>query len=375
MVLLAGAGLMIKSFVRLMGVNPGFNPRQAIAVELSLPRVKYPKPEQRAAFCSQLLQKLSALPGVVAVGVSHVLPMQDDYVLSFDIKGRPPAKPGETPSANYYAVTPDYFKAMGIPLLRGRTFTDRDVKDAPRVALISDSFARRYFPNEDPLGQWIHMSTGPESDREIVGIVGDVKQYGLASTTTAQMYEPYLQASFSFINIVLRTTNDPLGLSGAVRSQVLAVDPEQPVSSIMDLDRVVADSVARSRFSVVLLAVFSAIALVLSAVGIYGVMAYAVTQRTHEMGIRLALGAQPTDVMKLVVLHGMAINSVGLGIGLAAAFALTRLLSSLLFGVKAYDPFTFVGVALLVTLVSLLACYVPARRAMRVDPIVALRYE
>jgi putative ABC transport system permease protein len=375
MVLLVGAGLLIKSFVRLMGVDPGFDPRHAIAVGLTLPQAKYPKPEQQAAFCSQLLQKVSTLPGVVAVGVSHVLPMQDDFILTFDIKGRPPAKPGEEPSANYYAVTTNYFKAMGIPLLRGRTFTDRDVKDAPRVALISDSFARRYFPNEDPVGRWISMTNGRESYSEIVGIVGDVKQYGLAAPTPAQMYEPFPQDSFRFMNIILRTANDPVAMSGAMRSQVRAVDPEQPVSSIITLDRVVADTVARARFSVILLAVFSAIALVLSAVGIYGVMAYAVTQRTHEMGIRLALGAEPTDVMKLVVLHGMAINSIGLGIGLAAALALTRLLSSLLFGVKAYDPLTFIGIALLVTLVSLLACYVPARRAMRVDPIVALHYE
>jgi putative ABC transport system permease protein len=375
MVLLVGAGLLIKSFVRLMGVDPGFDPRHAIAVGLTVPQAKYPKPEQQAAFCSQLLQKVSTLPGVVAVGASHVLPMQDDFILTFNIKGRPPAKPGENPSANYYAVTTDYFKAMGIPLLRGRTFTDRDVKDAPRVALISDSFARRYFPNEDPVGRWISMTNGRESYSEIVGIVGDVKQYGLAAPTPAQMYEPFPQDPFRFMNIILRTANDPVAMSGVVRSQVRAVDPDQPVSSIITLDRVVADSVARARFSVILLAVFSAIALVLSAVGIYGVMAYAVSQRTHEMGIRLALGAEPSDVMKLVVLHGMAINSVGLLVGVAAALALTRLLSSLLFGVKAYDPLTFVGIALLVTLVSLLACYVPARRAMRVDPIVALRWE
>ena len=375
LLLLIGAGLLLKSFWRLQEVEPGFNPKNALAVNLELPRMKYPEDQQCAAFYSQLIERVSSLPGVQAVGASSVLPFADDYVVGFVIQGRPPVAPGEMRSANYYAVSPDYFKAMGIPLIRGRFFTERDNQDAPRVMIINETMARRYFPDEDPIGKRILITQGPETFREIVGIVGDVKQYGLDTETTAQTYEPYLQQPFSFMTLVVRATTDATSLGAAVRSQVLAVDKDQPVSSIETLEKLVSDSVARQRFSMTLLGVFAGVALVLAAVGIYGVMAYAVTQRTHEIGIRMALGAQDVDVLRLVIGQGMILALIGVACGLIGAFALTRLMSSLLFGVRATDPFVFAGVALLLAGVALVACYIPARRAARVDPNVALRYE
>jgi putative ABC transport system permease protein len=375
LVLLVGAGLLIRSFYRLQQVNPGFNPSNALAVTVSLPGLKYPQPEQRAAFFTQLIEKVSALPGVLAVGASQTLPIQGDFLLGFIIQGRPPYAPGEDPSTNYYSVTPNYFKSMGIPLLRGREFTEQDRTGATRVAIINEEMAKRYFPDEDPIGKRIHVTQGPETFREIVGIVGDVKQYGLARPTTLQTYEPSLQAPFSSMTLVVRADGNLVPLGGAIRSQVLAIDKEQPISRIRPLEQVVSESVARQRFSMLLLGIFAGVALILAAVGLYGVMSYSVTQRTHEIGIRTALGAKQTDVLKLVVGQGMVLALTGVGVGLLAAFALTRLMSVLLFGVSATDPLTFVAIPAVLTLVALVACFVPARRATKVDPMIALRYE
>jgi putative ABC transport system permease protein len=375
LVLLVCAGLMIRSFLSLQQVNPGFNPRNALAVSVSLPGKKYPESDQQAAFFTQLVEKVAALPGVQAVGVTQSLPIQSDYVLGFNIQGRPPDPPGEDVSTNYYAVSPDYFKAMGIALIRGRIFTEQDRKDAPRVAIINETMAKKYFPDEDPIGKHINVTNGPERFREIVGIVSDVKQYGLDRPTTAQTYEPYLQTPFSSMTLIVRTEGNPASLSAAIRSQVLAVDKDQPVSRIRLLDQVVSDSVAKQRFSMTLLGVFAVLALILAAVGLYGVMSYAVTQRTHEIGIRMALGASARDVLKLVIGQGMMLALIGIGIGLVASFGLTRLMASLLFGVSATDPVTFAVISVVLTGVALGACFVPARRALKVDPMVALRYE
>jgi putative ABC transport system permease protein len=375
LLLLVGAGLLIRSFYRLQQVTPGFNSKNALAVTVSLPGKKYPQDDQQSGFFAQLLDKVATLPGVVAVGATQSLPIQGDYVLGFNIQGRPPNGPGQEPNTNYYAVSPDYFKAMGIPLLRGRVFTEQDKKDSPRVAVINEELAKKFFPDEDPIGKRINVTNGPERFREIVGIVGDVKQYGLAQPTTMQTYEPYLQTPFSGMTLVVRADGNPAALSGAIRSEVLAIDKEQPVSRIRPLEQVVSESVAKQRFLMLLLGIFASVALVLAAVGLYGVMSYSVNQRTHEIGIRAALGAQRKDVLKLVVGQGMALALTGAAIGLAASFALTRLMASLLFGVSATDPLTFAGIALLLTIVALLACYLPARRAMKVDPMIALRYE
>ncbi len=376
LVLLLGSGLLIKSFWRLLQVNPGFNTSNALTVGIDLPGRKYGENHQRSAFYNQLTQSLSTLPGVVAVGATQSMPIAGDYILGFVIQGRPPANPGESRSTNYYAVTPDYFKAMGITLIRGRLFTEREGPDAPRVALINETMAKRYFPNEDPLGKRIHVTNGPETFREIIGIVGDVKQYGLESETPVQTYVSFLQEPFfNSMNLVVRTSGDPLRLSEAVRGAVLNIDKDQPVARIRTLERIVTDSVADRRFSMLLLGLFAAVALILALVGLYGVMSYVVTQQTHEIGIRIALGAAVGDVLKLVIRQGMILVVSGVVIGLSASYALTRLMRNLLYGVGANDPLTYVVVVLLLVSVALLACWIPARRATKVDPLVALRYE
>ena len=375
LVLLVGAGLLIRSFIRLQQVNPGFNTKNAMSANVALPGRKYPNSDQYLSFFTQLIEKIAALPGVVAVGATQSLPIQGDYLVGFNIQGRPPDPPGEDKSTNYYAVTPDYFKAMGIPLLRGRLFTEQDSKNAPRVAVINEAMARTYFSDEDPIGKGINLSQGREGFREIVGIVGDVKQYGLAQPTTLQTYEPYLQMPFSAVTLVVRTEGNPAALSGPIRSEVLALDKEQPVSRIRTLDQIISGSVQQQRFTMLLLGVFAGVALILAAVGLYGVMSYAVTQRTHEIGIRMALGANTGNVLRLVVGHGMLLALIGVAIGLAGAFAFTRVMSKLLFAVSTTDTVTFAGISLMLTGVALIACLVPARRATKVDPMVALRHE
>jgi len=379
LVLLVGAGLMMKSFARLQQVDPGFDPKNALVAAIDLPGSKYPDNQQRLAFYNQLIQQLSALPGVQAVGATQSLPLGGDYVLGFVIQGRPPAAPGQDRSTNYYSVTTDYFKAAGMTLLRGRLFTERDTLGATNVAIINEAMAKRYFPNEDPIGQRIHVTQGPETFREIVGIVSDTKQYGLDQDTPVQTYTPYLQMPFSnSMVVVVRTAGDPLSLSAAVRSQVLSIDKQQPVASIRALEQILYNSLANQRFSMLLFGVFAAVAMVLAAVGIYGVMAYAVTQRTHEIGIRMALGASQSKVLKLVIKQGMLLVLIGVTLGLAAAFTLSILLTSfstLLYGIKPTDPTTYAGISLLLASVALAACYIPARRATKVDPMIALRYE
>ena len=379
LMLLVGAGLLIRSFYRLQQVDPGFNTKNAMAVTISLPGKKYPQPEQLTGFYNQLIERVSALPGVLSVGASQTLPVQGDYLLGFNIQGRPADPPGFDKSTNYYAVTADYFKAMGIPLVRGRVFTDQDRKDSPRVAVINAEMAKTYFPDEDPIGKGINVTNGPETFREIVGIVGDVKQYGPARPTTLQTYEPFLQNPFSGMTLVVRAENNPTALTSAIRTQVRAIDKDQPIARTRPLEQIVSESVAKQRFAMLLLGTFGAVALVLAAVGLYGVMSYAVTQRTHELGIRMALGARTGDVLKLVVSQGMTLALVGVGIGLGGAFllafVLSRFMSSLLFGIGATDPLTFAGISVLLVGVALGACLVPARRAIKVDPMIALRYE
>ena len=375
LLLLVGAGLLIKSFWRLQRIDPGFNPNNALTASVTLPSRKYPEENQQSAFFQQLLEKVRALPGVQAAGASNVVPLGGDYVLGFVIEGRPPLPPGAGQSTNYYSVSADYFKAMGIPLLRGRVFTEQDTRNSTRVAVISESMAKRVFPNEDPIGKRIHVTNGPTVFREIVGIVGDVKHYGLDQDTTLQTYEPYTQQPFSFMTLVVRTAGDPTNLTSAIRNQVLSIDKEQPVSGVRTLEQRVSTSIAQQRFSMLLLGVFAAVAMVLAAVGIYGVLSYAAAQRTHEIGIRMALGARAGNVLKMVIGQGMKLALAGVALGSGAALALTQLMKRLLFGVTAADPMTYVVIALSLTLVALFACWIPARRAAKVDPMVALRVE
>jgi putative ABC transport system permease protein len=376
LVLLVGAGLLMRSFVRLQQVDPGFDPRQALAVRVSLPDKKYDGDEEKALFTDQALRRLAAIPGVQAAGAAHVAPLSgSDYVLGFTIKGRPPIAPSDLPSTNYYAVSPDYFRAMGIRLLRGRSFERTDSAGATPVAIISESMARRFFPGEDPIGKHIHVTQGPEKWRQIVGIVGDVRQYDLHGEMTVQTYEPLAQQPFSFLTFVVRSAGSLEPLPAAIRSAIYAVDGDQPVARIQPLTQFVAESIGRQRFAMLLFAAFSGAALLLAAIGIYGVMAYSVRQRTGEIGIRMALGAGTGQVLRLVFLQGGRYIGLGLGLGVLGALLLTRFLSTLLYGVSAHDPLTFGAIALLLALTAALACLLPARRAARVDPTSALRAE
>jgi putative ABC transport system permease protein len=375
LMLLGGAGLLARSFMQLAHVDPGFIPENATLLRLSLPQKKYAKPEQQTAFADALLDRARNLPGVQSVGLTHSMPLVSDYVLGFNIEGRPPIAPSDLPSTNYYSVTPDYFRAMGIRLVRGRVFTPQDDAKAPRVAIINETMARQFFPNEDPIGKRINITNGPDTWREIVGIVGDIKQYGVDKATSAQSYEPFAQVPFGTLNVVFRTKGSPAALLGALRPAVYGVDKDQPIGTIRPLEEIMADSIARQRFAMLLLTVFSGVALVIAAVGIYGVMAYNVVQRTSEFGIRMALGAQQGDVLKLVLTQGGKLVGLGLVIGLLATLAASRAMGSMLFNTSAYDPLTLASITLLLGTVALVACFFPANRATKVNPIEALRTE
>ena len=375
LVLLGGAGLLARSFMRLTHVDPGFNPINATVLRLSLPEKKYEKDEQQIAFVDGLLVRLRALPGIQAVGLTHTLPLLGDWVLGFNIAGRPPVAPSDLPNTNYYAVTPGYFNAMGIRLVRGRLFTERDNAKSPRVAIINETLAKQFFPNEDPIGKQINVTNGPDTWRQIVGIVGDIKQYGVDKETTSQTYEPFAQKPFRSLNIVLRTTGSPAALIGALRPAVYSVDKDQPVGAVRPLEEIVGETIAKQRFAMTLLTVFSLVALLIASVGIYGVMSYNVAQRRGEIGIRMALGAQSRDVLQLILSRGGKLVGLGLLLGLGVTFAATRAMGSILFETSAFDPFTLGAITLLLAGVALVACLLPAQRASKVNPIEALRTE
>jgi len=375
LVLLGGAGLLARSFMQLTHVDPGFVPENATLMRLSLPQKKYAEKDQQIAFANALLERVKSLPGIQAAGITQSMPLVGDYVLTFNIEGRPAIAPSDLPSTNYYAVTPDYFRAMGIRLVRGRVFTPQDDTKAPRVAIINETMAHQFFPNEDPIGKRINITNGPDTWREIIGIVADIKQYGLDKATSAQSYEPFAQVPFTSLNVVIRTKGSPAALLGALRPVVYAVDKDQPVGIIRPLEEIMADSIARQRFAMTLLTVFSGVALVIAAVGIYGVMAYNVVQRTGEFGIRMALGAQQRDVLRLVLAQGGKLIGLGLAIGLLATLGASRAMGSMLFNTSAYDPLTLMSITLLLGAVALVACFFPANRATKVNPIEALRTE
>lgn len=375
LVLLGGAGLLARSFIQLAHVDPGFNPENATLLRVSLPQRKYAQPEQQTAFANALLERVKTLPGVQAVGLTHSMPLVGDYVLSFNIEGRPAIDPSDLPSTNYYAVTPDYFRAMGIRLVRGRIFTPQDDAKAPRVVIVNETMARQFFPNEDPIGKRINITNGPDTWREIVGIVGDIKQYGVDKATSAQSYEPFAQVPFTSLNVVIRTNGSPAAVLGSLRPAVYAVDKDQPVGTIRPLEEIMAESIARQRFAMLLLTVFSTVALVIAAVGIYGVMAYNVVQRTGEFGIRMALGAQQRDVLRLVLTQGGKLIGLGLVIGLVATLAASYAMRSILFNTSASDPVTLSAITVVLGAVAFVACFFPANRATKVNPIEALRTE
>jgi putative ABC transport system permease protein len=376
LVLVVGAGLMIRSFHQLQQVDPGFDPNNILSLSVSLPGLKYPEAAQRQAFFEQAEQRIRRLPGVVAVG-STTMPALKGYRWTSDatIEGHP--HENYVREVRHKEITPDYFRAMGIQLLSGRFFNESDNDKSQPVIIINATLARRHFQGEDPIGKRLKFSKPQVQDqwRTIIGVVNDEKQDGLGAKVEHKIYKSHLQSAQSQMTLIVRTATDPQSLVGAVREEIRALDRSLPLYDIKTMRVAIYESVARERFITLLLIVFAALALTLAFVGIYGVMSYSVTQRTHEIGVRMALGAQTRDVLKLVVAQGGKLAASGVAIGLISAFALTRLMEKLLFGVSATDPITFIAVALLLTIVALLACYVPARRATKVDPMVALRCE
>src|SRR6266542_421501 len=377
-VLLVGAGLLIQSLWRLQLVSPGFESQNLLTFVVGIPEVKYPT-EKQAQFYRDLVARVESLPGVRSASSVIPLPLNGDaFSISFETEGRPVAK-GNQPSADFFAIGDGYFKTLGVSVLQGRDFNGRDNKQAPPVIIVNQAFARKFFPNEDPIGKRIKPGISTDTDkpamREIVGVVSDVRNRNLSSELRAGYFVPAAQIPFNQMTMVVRTTNDPHIVITAVQNEVHAMDRELPVFNVNTMDEYIAATVAAPRFNATLLVIFSAVALVLTIVGLYGVMSYSVAQRTNEIGIRMALGAQTRDVMRLIVSQGFKLVLVGLAIGLAGAFALMRVIASLLFGVTTKDPLTFAAVAVLLAVVALLACYIPARRATRLDPLSALRYE
>jgi predicted permease len=396
LVLLIGAGLMIRSFYRLQNVNPGFSYARLASFTVSLPQRKYVTEEQRTDFFKRLLENLRALPGVEAAAVASGLPLGNNgWQTSFLVDGQPKPPRDQTPLMEACTVTPDYFRAMNIPLLRGRYFTDQDnrsflagrdlskLNEGERMIagvtsiIIDEEFARRHWPNEDAVGKRIKFGGDEKSPAlTVVGVVGRVKMEGLSQDSNrVQGYFPFWQLPFTGMTVIIKASGDPNQLIASAREQVKQVDPDQPIYNIRTMDQIRAESVAGERLNLTLFSIFAGIALSLAIVGIYGVMSYTVTQRTHEIGIRMAIGAQQRDVFKMIMGQGMMLALIGIAVGLVGAFALTRLMATMLFGVTATDPATFAAIAILLTIVALLACYLPGRRATKVDPVVSLRYE
>lgn len=379
LMLLIGAGLMIKSFVRLQNVNPGFNPENLITLELQLPENKYDNKDRQAAFQKQAVDRLAEIPGVQSAGAVNYLPFSGTELnASVTIEGRPPvANANERPRAFFRDVSPKYFQAMGIPVRKGRPFADSDNKDAPPVVIINEAAARRFYSNEDPLGKRFKQGRAESKNPwvTVVGIVGGVSHTTLGLASQPEVYLPFQQNPDAIITLVARTQSDPRGLAATVRREVSSLDKDLPVSNIKFMDEIVAGSVSQPRVYALLLSVFAGLALILAAIGIYGVMSYSVTQRTHEIGIRMALGAQRKNVLGLIIKQGMALALVGIFLGLIVSLALTRVLTSQLYDISSTDPVTFSLISLILMLVAVIACYVPAWRATKVDPMIAVRHE
>ncbi|HEX6731303.1 MAG TPA: ABC transporter permease [Pyrinomonadaceae bacterium] len=377
LVLLVGAGLLVRSFLTLLKTNPGFNPESVLTMNLVLPVAKYKDESQRSAFYSELVSRVKAVPGIQSAALVNYLPLGgSNSSAHFLIEGEPEPSAGQESGGRYRVCTPDYFQTMGISLLKGRGFTEQDKADGLPVLVVNETMARKHWPNGDAIGKRIRFYGPVEQNPwlEIVGVVNDVK-HELDIPITPEFYLPHAQDPWNSMIVVARTTSAPAAMSDVIKQQVWAIDKDQPVFDVRTMEEVRSISVALYSFSSVTLGIFAGVALLLASVGIYGVMAFAVTQRTHEIGVRMALGAKAFDVLKLVVVHGMKLALIGVVIGLAGAWALTGFMKTLLFGVEATDLFTFSLVSMCLLVAALLACYIPARRATKVDPLVALRYE
>ncbi|MGA8143633.1 MAG: ABC transporter permease [Candidatus Acidiferrales bacterium] len=377
LVLLIGAGLMIRSLWALHRVNPGIDPHDVLTVRVTLPREKYPKPEQQLAFYKQLVERTQALPGVESAGTIDALPfVSDGSTQPVAIEGRPAVEFAMQPEVAVRTISPGYVRTMRIPLLAGRDFTDADTLDRPAAVVISESMAREFWPNENPVGKQLTLSFYPGKLREVVGVIGDVKFRGLAARESlATVYVPLSQITFWNQALVVRTTGDPANATSAVAAAVHQLDSDQPVRDVRTMDDILADSLSQQQFSMLLLASFAGLALLLAAVGIYSVLAYAVKRRQREIGIRIAMGAQVGDVLRMILAEGMRPTLIGVALGLAGALALSRVVSSLIYGVSQSDPLTFIGVSAMLATIALVASLIPAYRATRVDPMRTLREE
>ncbi len=377
-VLLLGAGLLVRSFNKLLAIDLGFNRENVLSARINLPRSSYSKDVQTIAFQQQLLQRVKSLPGVESVGTITHTPLSGFSIIVFTgIEGVPPLDSKKDQPIGVGSVSPEYFKTMQIPLLSGRQYDERDGPDAPKVAIANEAFARRFFPNGDVLGKRVGFGCGKAADlcRTIVGVVGNIRQESLTDNAAPELYLPFSQMSLNGMTLLVRTTSNPLNLVPAVRNEVLAIDRNQPIFDVKTLDQRVNDAVAVSRSLMLLLGSFALLALVLGAVGIYGIVSYSVTQRTHEIGIRMALGARAGNVLGLIMKNGLTLVLTGIAIGIAGAIALTRFLTTLLFGVTPTDSVTFVVVSVVFFVIAIIASLIPAIRATRVDPLIALRYE
>jgi putative ABC transport system permease protein len=371
--LLIAAGLLVRSLIALQNVNPGFDANNVLTMRLDLARNKYNTADKTANFLTELQTRVSNLPGVETVGLITELPLSGQpNDMPFTVEGRPPLPPDQSLGADWRRVNQNYFNALRIPLLRGRNFTEQEVRQGDKVAVVSQQLVAQVFPNEDPLGKRLVLGIG-DTPYEIVGVAGDILHRSMAGQAVPTMYFP--SATTGFSNLVIRTKTDPLSVAGAVRKEIQTIDPEQPVAAVRPMTALIDASVSAQRNGTTLLGLFAALAMVLAATGIYGVMSYTVAQRTHEIGVRMALGARRLDVLKLVIRQGMLLAVIGVALGLAGAYLLTRVMTTLLFQVTARDPVTFTVVAVLLLAVAFLACIVPALRATKVDPLIALRYE
>ncbi|HQR31920.1 MAG TPA: ABC transporter permease [Blastocatellia bacterium] len=383
LVLLVTAGLLLKSFWKLLEVNPGFRAENVVKADVSLPRAKYKDEWQQADFFRRALESVRAMPGVEGAAVTTNLPFNNGRgATSFNIDGRPTSPDSDPPNADNHEISSDYFKTMGIPIRAGRDFTDADVRTSPGVVIINEKLAQLYWPGENPIGRHLTIGSPQEEklygkpvSREIVGIIGNIKLLELTAEFNPEVYVPAAQMPSSGMTLVVRGASKPENLTNAIRQVVASIDPDQPIRRALALETMVARSIAPQRLIAMLLLVFAGLAIVLAVVGIYGVMNYVVTQRTQEIGIRLALGAQRADVLRMVIGQGMRLAGIGIGIGLIASFALSRLLTKLLFEVSSTDAVAYAGVSVLLAAVVLLACLIPARRASKVDPMIALRCE
>jgi putative ABC transport system permease protein len=377
LIVLTGAGLLLNSFIRLRRVDIGFQKSNLLTVEVNLPSARYSGNDyqaQRLNFYGQAIERIGALPGVTSVGAIDRLPLSGDQRgWTFRKEGQNLA-PSERPVSGFQVATTDYFRAMGMRILRGRAFTEADRDGSPPVAIVNHSFARLFYQGEDPIGKRIIIRNQQEV-REIVGVMDDIKHFGPDKAAAPEMYVPYNQLAVGSVPFVVRVKSEPQALIDAVRREIHAVDPGVAIGKVRTMTQMMSATLAERRFALLLLGGFAALALSLAAIGVYGVMAYAVTQRTREIAIRMALGAQTSDALGLIIKQGMSLALIGVAVGLAASFALTRLMAKLLFGVSATDPLTFTAIALSLVIIMLLACWIPARRATKVDPMIALRCE